>query len=135
LRTKKATTGAMRQSLLVRGGAKTAVELTWTYSNQKDLADMLRRARMWLSEDHRGPVQDRQVSVRARPNSTAPRRVAVRLGEAAVLEIIEARRAGEKLRDVASRYGISESSVKILAGPNREGIGGEVSPESRWRTM
>ncbi|MBR7835757.1 helix-turn-helix domain-containing protein [Actinospica durhamensis] len=37
-----------------------------------------------------------------------------RLGEAAVREIIEARQAGMKLKDVAKRYGISESSVKRI---------------------
>ena len=90
------------------------MDLTWTYSNQQDLADLLRRARVWLSEDRRGPVRDRQVSVRARPTPAVPRRVVDRLGEDVVRKMIEARRAGTKLKDVAIRYGISESSVKRL---------------------
>lgn len=44
-----------------------------------------------------------------------PRRVVDRLGEDAVREMIEARQAGIKLRDLAERYGISESSVKRIA--------------------
>ena len=42
------------------------------------------------------------------------RRVIDRLGADAVREMIEARRAGMRLKDVALRYGISESSVKRL---------------------
>jgi len=91
------------------------VDLAWTYSNQQDLADLLRRARVWLSEDRRRPVQDRQVSVRATLAPAVPRRVVDRLGEDAVREMIEARAAGVKLREVAERYGISESSVKRLS--------------------
>jgi len=90
------------------------VDLTWTYSNQQDLADLLRRTRVWLSEDHRGPVQDQQSSVRAKPTPTVPRRVVDRLGEDVACEIIAARQAGAKLRDLAERFGISESSVKRL---------------------
>lgn len=90
------------------------MDLTGTYSNQQDLADLLRRTRRWLSEDHGEPVEDRQASVRAKPAPTVPRRVVDRLGEDAVREMIEARRAGTKLRDVAERFGISESSVKRL---------------------
>lgn len=63
-------------------------------------------------EDHQSPVEDRQASVRAKPNSAVPRRIVDRLGEKTVREMIEARRAGAKLSDVAERYGISESSVK-----------------------
>ena len=37
-----------------------------------------------------------------------------RLGETAVREVVEARRAGMKLTDVAKQFGISESSVKRL---------------------
>lgn len=92
-----------------------AVDLTWTYSNRQDLADLLRRTRLWLWEDRREPVQDRQTSVRARPASAVPRRVVDRLGEDIVREMIAARAAGAKLREVAERYGISESSVKRIA--------------------
>lgn len=90
------------------------VDLTWTYSNRLDLADLLKRARVWLSEDRRRLVQDHQASVRARPTPAVHRRVVDRLGEGAVHEIIEARRTGMKLKDVAKQYGISESSVKRM---------------------
>jgi len=90
------------------------VDLTWTYSNRLDLADLLRCARVWLSEDRRGSVQDRQASVQPKPTSTVPRRVVDRLGEDVVREMIEVRKAGARLKDVAKRYGISESSVKRL---------------------
>lgn len=90
----------------------------WTYSNQQDLADLLRGARMWLGEDRHGPIQDRQASVRARPTPTMPRRVVDRLGEDVVREMIEARRAGMKLCQVAERHRISESSLKrLLSAP------------------
>lgn len=99
----------------VSGWSKAVVvDLTWTYSNRPDLADLLRRTRRWLSEDRYGPVEDQQASVRTRPAPVVPRRVVDRLGEDAVREMIEARRAGVKLREVAERYGISESSVKRL---------------------
>ena len=90
------------------------MDLTWTYSKQQDLADLLRRARLWLAEDHRGPVQDRQASVRAKPAPAMPRRVVDRLEEDAVGEMIEMRQTGVKVKDVAKRYGISESSLKRL---------------------
>jgi transposase len=53
--------------------------------------------------------------VRANPNSTVPRRVVDRLGAETTHEMIEARRAGEPLKEVAKKYGVSESSVKRLA--------------------
>lgn len=65
-------------------------------------------------EDHQKPGEDHQASVRAKPNSVTPRRVVDRLGEGVVCEMIEARRVGIKLRDVAERYGISQSSVKRM---------------------
>lgn len=91
-----------------------AVDLTWTYSNRQDLADLLRRARRWVSEDRQGATQDPPPSVRAKSNPTVPRRVVDRLGEETVRELITAQQAGTKLRDLAERYGISESSVKRL---------------------
>jgi DNA invertase Pin-like site-specific DNA recombinase len=71
--------------------------------------------RRWVKEDPQGAVKDRQASVRAKPNSAVPRRVADRLGEDVVREMIEARRAGVPLKEVATKYEISESSVKRLA--------------------
>lgn len=52
-----------------------------------------------------------------------PRRVVDRLGENLVREMIEVRRTGMKLKDVAKLYGISESSVKRLVGllPSKHG--------------
>jgi hypothetical protein len=43
-----------------------------------------------------------------------PRRVADRLGEETVRELIDARRAGAKLGELGERYGVSERSVKRL---------------------
>jgi hypothetical protein len=88
------------------------VDLIGTYSNRVDLADLLRGVRRWVREDHQQPVEDRPGSVRAKPASVVPRRVVDRLGEDVVREMIEARAAGVKLREVAERYGISESSAK-----------------------
>jgi hypothetical protein len=90
------------------------VDLTWTYSNRRDLADLLRRARRWVSEDRQAAVQDPQASVRAKPNRTVPKRVVDRLGEQTVRELIEARQAGVKLRELVERYEVSESSLKRL---------------------
>lgn len=90
------------------------MDLTWTYSNQQDVADLLRRARVWLSEDRQGPILDRRISVRARPAPAVPRRVVERLGEDTVRELIEARRTGAKLRQLVECYNVSESSLKRL---------------------
>ena len=111
------TSGRSDPSILgVSGWSNAAMaDLTWTYSNRLDLADLLRRTQRWVSKDRRGPAQDPRPGVRARSASGVPRRVVDRLGEDAVREMIEARRAGAKLRDLAERYGISESSVKRLA--------------------
>jgi hypothetical protein len=79
------------------------VDLTWTYSNRQNLADLLRRARVWLIEDHRGLAQDQKVSVQARPTPDVPRRVVDRLGEDIVCELIEARAADATLREIAKR--------------------------------
>jgi DNA invertase Pin-like site-specific DNA recombinase len=46
--------------------------------------------------------------------SAVPKRVVDRLDEAAVRELIEARQAGAKLRELVEQYGISESSVKRM---------------------
>jgi AraC-like DNA-binding protein len=94
-----------------------SVDLTWTYSNRQDLADLLQRTRRWVEENRQGPAIDLQASVRAKPNSAMPRRVVDRLGEDMVREIAEARKVGMKLKDVAKKYGISESSVKRIMRP------------------
>lgn len=91
-----------------------AVDLTWTWSKRQDLADQLRSRVRRLAGQDPNPVEDRQRSPRTTAKAAAPRRVADRLGEATVRELIEARRAGTKLRELVDRYGISESSVKRL---------------------
>jgi uncharacterized protein (DUF433 family) len=48
------------------------------------------------------------------PEASEPRRVVDRLGDGAVRELVEARQAGAKLRELAERYEISESSLKRL---------------------
>ena len=96
------------------------MEAAWTNFNRQDLADQLQRARRRLGESGQWSAKDQQVSVRAKPNSTVPRRVVDRLGESVVREMIDARRAGAKLKDVAKQYGVSESSVKrITQSPPR----------------
>jgi hypothetical protein len=90
------------------------VDLIGTYSNQLNRADLLKRTRRWVSEGRQAPIQDPKVSVRARPKAVEPRRVVDRLGDEAVRELVEARRAGAKLRDLVERYEISESSLKRL---------------------
>jgi AraC-like DNA-binding protein len=100
------------------------VDLTGAYSNRGDLADLLRRARRWVSEGRQVSLQDLQSGVGAKPNPTVPRRVVDRLGEDAVRELIEARRAGAKLLELAQRFRISESSVKRITGQ-----GDAISPD------
>jgi DNA invertase Pin-like site-specific DNA recombinase len=88
------------------------VDLTWTWSKRQDLADLLRSGIRRLAGQDPTPVEDRQANARTTVKIDQPRRVVDRLGEDAVRELIEARRAGMKLKDVARQYGISESSVK-----------------------
>ena len=90
------------------------MDLIGTYSNHRNRADLLKRARRWLSEGRQAPIQDPKVSVRAKPNAVAPRRVVDRLGGEVVRELVEARRAGAKLRELVERYEVSESSLKRL---------------------
>ncbi|HET9168271.1 MAG TPA: hypothetical protein VFN97_02510 [Actinospica sp.] len=54
------------------------------------------------------------MSVRAKPRVIVPRRIADRLGEETVRELVEARQAGAKLRELVEHYGVSESSLKRL---------------------
>ena len=90
------------------------VDLIGTYSNQLNRADLLKRTRRWLSEARRAPIQDPKVSVQSTPKAVVPRRVVDRLGEDTVRELVEARRAGAKLRELVERYEVSESSLKRL---------------------
>ena len=90
------------------------VDLIGTYSNHRYLSDLLRRTRRWLSEGHKASLSSPKTSVRAKPKATVPRRVADRLGEETLRELIEARRAGAKLGDLVERYQVSESSLNRL---------------------
>jgi len=90
------------------------VDVAWTWSKRQDLADQLRSKVRRLAGQDQSPVEDRQPSARTTAKAAVPKRVVDRLGEAAVRELIEARRAGAKLRVLVDKYGISESSVKRL---------------------
>lgn len=90
------------------------VDLTWTYSNRLDIADLLRRVRRWVSEDRVASLQDPQVGARAKSNPNVPRRVVDRLGEEVVRQMIEARQVGMKLKGLAEQHGISETGVKRI---------------------
>src|SRR5712664_1482735 len=70
------------------------MDLIGTYSNHRNRADLLKRTRRWLSEGRQASSQDPKVSARARPEGIVLRRVVDRLGEEAVRELVEARRAG-----------------------------------------
>lgn len=95
------------------------MDLVGPYSKRQDLADQLRRALDRLGRVHQEPVEDQECSVRATATAMVPHRVVDRLGEEVMREAIEARRAGMKLKDVAKRYGISESSVKRITRMSR----------------
>lgn len=91
------------------------VDLTRAWSKRQNLADQLRsKVRRLVGQDPT-PAEDRQASARTTAKAAAPKRVADRLGEAAVREMIDARRAGVKIKDLARQYGISESSIKRLS--------------------
>ena len=98
------------------------MDVAWTWSKRQDLADQLRSRVRRLAGQEPNPAEDRQLSPRTTAKAAVPKRVTDRLGEAAVRELIEARRVGVKLRDLAGRYLISESSVKrvLRAHANRE---------------
>jgi len=58
-----------------------------------------------------------------RQKAVVPRRVVDRLGGQTVHELIDARRAGAKLRELAERYQVSESSLKRLFQVSQKGSG------------
>lgn len=103
------------------------VDVVWTFQKRQDLADELRRRVRLLAGQDQSPAEDRQPSVRTTAKAAVPKLVADRLGEAAMRELIEARRTGAKLRELVDKYGISESSVKRLLLANRA----HVAPLSR----
>jgi|SRR6266700_4290514 len=90
------------------------VDLIGTYSNHQNLADLLQRTRRWLSEARRAPLEAPRASVRAKAKAIVPRRVIDRLCDEVVHELVEAPRAGAKLRELVERYEVSESSLKRL---------------------
>jgi hypothetical protein len=90
------------------------VDLVCTYQKRQDLADQLRHRVRRLTGQDQSPVEDRQPSARTTAKAVVPKLVVDRLGEARIRELIEARRAGAKLRELVDRYGISESSVKRI---------------------
>jgi len=90
------------------------VDLIGTYSNHQNLADLLKRTRRWLSGARRAPFEAPRASAKARAKAVVPRRVVDRLGDEGVRELVEARRAGAKLRELMERYEVSESSLKRL---------------------
>jgi hypothetical protein len=90
------------------------VDVAWTWSKRQDLADQLRSKVRRLRGEDPNPVEDRQGTAKTTAKAAVPKRVADRLGEAPVRELIEARQAGVKLRELVDTYGISESSVKRL---------------------
>ena len=90
------------------------VDLVGTYSKRQDLADQLRRVLDRLGRAHEGPVEDPEHSVRTTAKAAEPHRVADRLGQRAVRELVEAFDAGTSKWRLAEQYGISLSSVKRL---------------------
>jgi AraC-like DNA-binding protein len=99
---------------LVNTCVEPAVDLVGTYSKRQDLADQLRRVLDRLGRAHQERAEDPEESVRTTAKAAEPHRVVDRLGEQAVQQMIEERRAGVELRELAERYGISLSSVKRL---------------------
>ena len=88
------------------------MDLVGAYSKRQDLADQLRRVLDRLGRAHQGTVEDPEHSVRTTAKAAVPHRVVDRLGEQAVRRMIEERQAGVEVRELATQYGISESSVK-----------------------
>jgi hypothetical protein len=79
--------------LLDRGSDKTVmVDVAWTWSKRHDLADQLRSRVRRLTGQDPNPAEDRQASPRTTAQAEVPRRVADRLGEATVRQLIEDRR-------------------------------------------
>jgi hypothetical protein len=90
------------------------VNLIGAYSNHRNLSELLKRTRRWLSEGRQASLNDPKVSVQAKAKAIVPRRVIDRLDEETLRELIEARRAGAKSRDLAERYEVGESGLKRL---------------------
>lgn len=84
-----------------------------SYSNRQDLADALVSALTQLRKAQEQSSQPAR-SVRSGPVSARPRRVVDRLTGAELEGLIAAGTEGASKRQLAGRYGISESSVKRL---------------------
>jgi FixJ family two-component response regulator len=83
------------------------------YLNRRDLADALVSG---VQQLHKAQAQTEgsAQSVRSAPLSTRQWRVGDRLGRDDLEQLIAAFTAGTPKREMAERYGISESSVKRL---------------------
>ena len=90
------------------------VDLVGPYSKRQDLADQLRRVLDRLGRPHLETAREPECSVRTTAKAATPHRVADRLGEEAVRELIEAFQTGTPKWQLAERYGVSLSSVKRL---------------------
>jgi len=104
------------------------VDLTWTYSNRPDLADLLEQTRRRVCDDPGSWAspewgEDRRPSVRTQRRLTEPRRVADRLGEEGVRELRCARERGATLAELAKRFGVSVSSVQRIMTAHLDGVG------------
>lgn len=108
-----------RTCRLARPPWSIAVDLVGTYSKRQDLADQLRRSLGGLGLVHPEAAEDSEGSVRTTAKAAVPHRVVDRLGEETVQQMIEERRAGVELRELAERYGVSLSSVKRVLRQHR----------------
>lgn len=96
-----------------------------SYLNRSDLADSLVSAVRQLDQAQ-GKESEPGHSVQSAPLSTRRWRMAARLSEADIEQLIAAFTAGTSKRKLAERYGISESSVKRLVrehGASKESSG------------
>ena len=132
-RTREQTLTSEKAPNRIRFGAFFRVDLTWTYSNRLDLADLLERTARRVRHHDPGVepthawAEDRRPSVTTR-RPAEPRRVADRLGEEGVHQLLRARERGAKLADLAAQFGMSVSSVqRLLVRPG--GYGGRIASQ------
>jgi DNA-binding NarL/FixJ family response regulator len=91
----------------------TLMDLMAVYSNRRDLADALVSAVQQLRKAQ-AQTEASVQSVRSAPPSTRQWRVGDRLSQDDGEQLVVAFTAGTPKRELAERYGISESSVKRL---------------------
>lgn len=110
------------------------LDLTWTYSNRLDLAELLEQTgRRVHGHDPSGQPSPGWGEDR-RPSATTqrlaePRRVADRLGEEGVHELRRAHERGATLAELAKQFGVSVSSVQRLL-VRSGGYGGRIASQS-----